>query len=89
MPVGSRRDFSWLDIRPAVNAKAGYRTHVLRSLLARAAHQSKVLTLAVMKLNPAVRLYERLGFRITHQDEYKLYMRADPQAGAVPDVVHG
>jgi len=65
--------------------RLGIGTHVLRSLLARAAHQSKVLTLAVMKLNPAVRLYERLGFRITHQDEYRLYMRADPQAGAVPE----
>jgi ribosomal protein S18 acetylase RimI-like enzyme len=29
-----------------------------------------------MKINPAVGLYERLGFRITSEDEYKLYMRA-------------
>jgi ribosomal protein S18 acetylase RimI-like enzyme len=31
-----------------------------------------------MKVNPALALYERLGFRITHEDEYKVYMRADP-----------
>jgi len=43
--------------------------------------------MAVMKINPAIRLYERLGFRITHADEYKFYMRADPQAGAVPEIV--
>jgi ribosomal protein S18 acetylase RimI-like enzyme len=30
-----------------------------------------------MKINPAVALYERLGFRVTHEDEHKLYMRAD------------
>ena len=29
-----------------------------------------------MKSNPALALYERLGFRLTHEDEYKLYMRA-------------
>jgi ribosomal protein S18 acetylase RimI-like enzyme len=66
----------------------GIGTHVLRSLLASAKHQSKVLNLAVMKINPAIRLYERLGFRITHEDEYKLYMRADPQAGAVREIVN-
>jgi ribosomal protein S18 acetylase RimI-like enzyme len=66
----------------------GIGTHVLRPLPASAKHQSKVLTLAVMKINPAIRLYERLGFRITHEDEYKLYMRADPQAGAVREIVN-
>jgi ribosomal protein S18 acetylase RimI-like enzyme len=69
--------------------RLGIGTQALRSLLAQAGLESKALTLAVMKINPAVRLYERLGFRITHQDEYKLYMRADPQAGAVADVVNG
>jgi len=66
----------------------GIGTRVLRCLLASAKYQSKVLTLAVMKINPAIRLYERLGFRITHEDEYKLYMRADPRAGAVPEIVN-
>jgi len=69
---------------PTMQGK-GIGTHVLRSLLASAKDQSKVLTLAVMKINPAIRLYERLGFRITHADEYKFYMRADPQAGAARD----
>ena len=31
-----------------------------------------------MKINPALALYERLGFRITHEDEHKFYMRAEP-----------
>jgi hypothetical protein len=35
-----------------------------------------------MKINPAVGLYERLGFRITSEDEYKYYMRTGDQQNA-------
>ena len=35
------------------------------------------LTLGVVKTNPALGLYERLAFRITHEDERKFYMRHD------------
>jgi hypothetical protein len=31
----------------------------------------------VVKTNPALRFCERLGFRITHEDERKFYMRHD------------
>jgi ribosomal protein S18 acetylase RimI-like enzyme len=72
---------------PAMQGR-GIGTHVLRSLLVSAKDQARVLTLAVMKINPAIRLYERLGFRITHEDEYKLYMRADAQAEAVREIAH-
>jgi hypothetical protein len=37
----------------------------------------EALTLGVVKTNPALGLYERLGFRITHEDERKFYMRHD------------
>jgi hypothetical protein len=43
---------------------------------ARRAH--KAITLGVVKINPARRLYERLGFRITHEDQHKFYMRREP-----------
>jgi ribosomal protein S18 acetylase RimI-like enzyme len=29
----------------------------------------------VVKTNPALRLYKRLGFRVTHEDDRKFYMR--------------
>jgi GNAT superfamily N-acetyltransferase len=60
-----------------VRQRQGIGTHVLRTLLALAKRQSKVVTLAVVKINPALRFYQRHGFRITHEDEYKFYMRAD------------
>ena len=38
------------------------------------------VTLSVAKINPAVRLYERFGFRITHEDGRKFHMRREPGA---------
>ena len=69
-------------IQPAMQRK-GVGTHVIQTLLDVARQQGKAVTLAVMKVNPALALYERLGFRITHQDAYKFYMSADPRP---PDI---
>jgi ribosomal protein S18 acetylase RimI-like enzyme len=62
----------------------GIGTRVLQDLLGLARQRSQAVTLAVMKINPAFALYKRLGFRITHEDEYKLYMRADPTTSQDP-----
>ena len=59
--------------------RRGIGTHVLRELIAQSKRSSQPLTLAVMKNNPAIHLYERLGFRLTHEDRYKFYMRVDPR----------
>ena len=58
--------------------RRGIGTQVLQMLLARARNQSKAITLAVVKINPALRFYEKHGFRITHEDQHKFYLRADP-----------
>ena len=58
--------------------RRGIGTQVLRTLLAHAANQSKAITLAVVKINPARHFYQRHGFRITHEDQHKFYMRVDP-----------
>ena len=62
-------------VAPAMQAR-GIGTEVLRMLLERAAADSKTLTLAVVKTNPARQFYEKRGFRITHEDEHKFYMSA-------------
>src|SRR5215475_145800 len=54
-------------VAPAMQAR-GIGTEVLRMLLERAAADSKTLTLAVVKTNPARQFYEKRGFRITHED---------------------
>ena len=58
----------------------GIGTQVLEMLLAKAASESKAVTLAVVKINhPARRFYERRGFQTTHEDEHKFYMSASPR----------
>lgn len=38
------------------------------------------LTLSVLKINPAKRLYDRLGFTMTHENDWSYGMRIDPEA---------
>ncbi|UWZ82576.1 GNAT family N-acetyltransferase [Occallatibacter riparius] len=68
-------------IAPAMQRK-GIGTRVIQATLDLARLRHQVVTLAVMKINPALALYERLGFRFTHQDEHKLYLRADPSSAS-------
>lgn len=65
-------------IAPAMQRK-GIGSSVIKTLLGTAARERKAITLAVMKVNPALALYQRLGFVITDEDEHKFYMRAEPQ----------
>jgi ribosomal protein S18 acetylase RimI-like enzyme len=57
--------------------RRGIGTEVMKALVEEAARTGRAMTLGVVKTNPAVRLYERLGFRTTHEDERKFYMRRD------------
>jgi GNAT superfamily N-acetyltransferase len=60
-----------LFVEPAFQ-RQGIGTEVMKHLFDEAC---KAVTLGVVKTNPALRLYERLGFRITHDDNRKFYMR--------------
>jgi ribosomal protein S18 acetylase RimI-like enzyme len=53
----------------------GIGTEVMKRIIDEAARANQAVTLSVVKTNPALRLYERLGFRITHEDDRKFYMR--------------
>jgi ribosomal protein S18 acetylase RimI-like enzyme len=59
--------------------RQGIGTEIVKGLIEEAARAGQALTLGVVKTNPAVRLYERLGFRTTNEDERKFYMRRDWQ----------
>ena len=59
--------------------RQGIGTEVVKGLIEESASAGRAVTLGVVKTNPALRLYERLGFRTTHEDERKFYMRRDPR----------
>ena len=67
----------------------GIGTEVVKALIDEAAPAGQAVTLGVVKTNPALRLYERLGFRITHDDERKFYMRRDCEVPPADDRRHG
>jgi GNAT superfamily N-acetyltransferase len=57
--------------------RRGIGTEIIHRLIARANRAGQPVTLGVVKINPARHLYERLGFRITHDDDRKFYMRRE------------
>jgi ribosomal protein S18 acetylase RimI-like enzyme len=61
-------------VEPAYQGQ-GIGSEVMRHLIQEAARDGRAVTLGVVKANPALRLYERLGFRITDEDERKFYMK--------------
>ena len=58
--------------------RRGIGTEVMNRLIAEATRANQAVCLNVVKVNPAVRLYQRLGFRVVHEDERKFYMTRDP-----------
>jgi ribosomal protein S18 acetylase RimI-like enzyme len=54
--------------------RQGIGTRVLQMLTEEARRVGKPITLGVVKINPARRLYERLGYPRTHEDRHKVYM---------------
>jgi GNAT superfamily N-acetyltransferase len=57
--------------------RRGIGTEVLSRIIEEASGRGLAVRLAVVKFNPSRRLYERLGFRVTHEDERKVYMSRD------------
>ena len=60
----------------------GIGTQVLRDLIAEARQKNKNVSLGVMKNNPARRLYEREGFKVIGENDYKFLMKLDAQGDA-------
>ncbi len=88
--TGDGADIGWLQAAPEGDARLlkqllvdallhrqGIGTRVIQHLLEEAAQAGRAVTLGVVKTNPALRLYARLGFKVTHEDERKVYMRRD------------
>ncbi len=65
--------------------RQGIGTQVMNCVIGEAKSARQAVTLGVVKINPAFRLYQRLGFRITHEDDRKFYMRRDPDFDTIPN----
>jgi ribosomal protein S18 acetylase RimI-like enzyme len=65
----------------------GIGTEVMHRLIDEAKREGRAVTLGVVKTNPALRLYQRLGFCTTHEDERKVYMRREPSANDLYEAI--
>ena len=75
----SEREFSLVDIALLPEyRKAGVGTRLLKELLDRAVVARKPIRLHVLKSNPALRLYERLGFSLANEESMYLEMTFEP-----------
>ena len=68
--------------------RRGIGTEVLNRLIGEAALLHQAVRLSVAKMNPALRLYERLGFYIAHEDDRKFYMKRDAGAPSLAQRKH-
>lgn len=59
----------------ALIQRKGIGTELMHRLIGEAARLNQAVRLAVVKINPALRLYARLGFQTTHEDDRKFYMK--------------
>lgn len=59
----------------------GIGTALIRQVIERARQAGLPLTLSAAKINPAIKLYERLGFVATHESEFKVFMAMQREPG--------
>ena len=57
--------------------RRGIGTEVMKRLIGEAARANQTMRLNVVRINPAARLYERLGFQVIREDNRKFYMKRD------------
>jgi ribosomal protein S18 acetylase RimI-like enzyme len=67
----------------------GIGTRLIQALLNRARRDGRSVSLNVIRGNPAMYLYERLGFQFVGEDEDKLRMRWESRRGGLKPVKGG
>ena len=70
-----------IEVHPEYQRK-GIGTFIIQSLIEEGIRQDKPVRLYVLKVNPAKKLYERLGFNVVSEITTHFIMRTDIPAGA-------
>ena len=63
--------------------RRGIGTEVVKRLISEANELNLAMRLNVVRINPARRLYERLGFRVVSEDDRKFYMKREPDVAGL------
>lgn len=79
---GTQLHLVWLAIRPEYQRR-GLATELIRHLQNRAASAGRPLTLQVLRDNPAVTLFEKMGFVVYSTEADRLLMRWSPETGEI------
>ena len=58
----------------------GIGSHVLGNELKKADEAGRVTKLGVLKINPAIKLYQRLGFKVIDTNEFQYLMERQPES---------
>ncbi len=90
-PIGlfkaAREGSDWallqIQIAPAQQGR-GFGARLIRELLLDAQQAGASVRLNVLRANPALRLYRRLGFRVVGEDPHALWMRRGSEAHSLP-----
>ncbi len=56
----------------------GIGTSIIRQVLREAEEKNLSVKLTALQINPACRLYQKMGFRIARSDEFRHFMRWEP-----------
>jgi len=91
-------DIGWLQTRTEAGAlflaqlfvdapfqRRGIGSEVMKRIIGEAGNAGQCVTLGVVKTNPALQLYQGLGFQITHEDGRKYYMRREAMVDSMLD----
>jgi GNAT superfamily N-acetyltransferase len=78
---GMHTDIQCLFLRPAYQRR-GIGTQILQGIMAQATVDGIILTIGTHRINPAKRLYERLGFVAVRESKYRVEFAYPKEASA-------
>jgi GNAT superfamily N-acetyltransferase len=63
----------------SMHQNQGIGTQIVQTILQRARVEGKVVLFSTAKINKSKKLFERLGFYTTHEEDHKYHLRYEPE----------